>query len=182
MRWIRFAILIYVAVLVQMVAAGALPVWFKLTGYIAPDITAVLTVFLALTVRDSTDAMLAAWSLGLAMDLMLCGMGAAATAVGPMAISYALAAAVVFRIREAFFRERPLARALLTLLFCLVAYSLWVSMQTLLGFAWSDWAAAMSKAVGISLYTAVVAPLVCMVLQRVGGWFVIAPTRGRRRR
>jgi len=182
MRWIRFAILIYVAVLVQIAAAGALPVWFRLTGYIAPDITAVLAVFMALTVRDSTDAMLAAWSLGLAMDLMLCSMGGAATVVGPMAIAYALAAAVIFRIREAFFRERALARAVMTLVFCLVAHTMWVGMQTVRAFNWSSWSADMFRAIGISLYTAVVAPLVCMVLQRVGGWFVVAPARGRRRR
>lgn len=181
MRWIPFVILIYVAVLVQ-VALGALPVRFSLTGNIAPDITAIITVFLALSLRDPRDAMMAAWSLGLAMDLMLCGMGGALTVVGPMAIAYALASGVIFRVREAFFRERALARALLTLLFCLIVHGLWVTMQTILGFAWSAWWPAITKAIGISIYTAVIAPLVCMAMQRCSGWFIATPARRRRRR
>ena len=181
MRWFPFAILIYVAVLLQ-VALGALPVRFIITGDIAPDITAVLAVFFALSLRDSRDAMMAAWSLGLAMDLMLCGMGGVSTVVGPMAIAYVLASGVIFRLREAFFRERALARALLALLFCLIVHSLWVTMQTLLGFAWSAWWPAITKAIGISLYTAVIAPLVCIVLQQFCGWFVATPARRLRRR
>jgi len=181
MRWIPFIILIYVTVLVQ-VAMGALPVQFSITGNIAPDITAIVAVFIALSVRDPRDAMMAAWSLGLAMDLMLCGMGGAVTAVGPMAIAYTLAAGVIYRVREAFFRERVLARALLTLVFCLIVHCLWVTMQTLLGFAWSAWWSAIMKAIGISIYTAIIAPLVCMGLQRCSGWFIAVHARRLRRR
>lgn len=181
MRWIPFAILIYVAVLIQ-VALGALPIHFSLTGNIAPDITAVLAVFFVLSVKDPRDAMIAAWSLGLAMDLMLCGMGGTPTVVGPMAIAYVAGAALIFRIREAFFRERALARALLTLLFCAIVYSLWVTMQTVRGWAWSDWWPAMTKTIGISVYTAILAPLVCMVMQRCSGWFIAMPARRQRRR
>jgi len=181
MRWIPFIILIYVAVLVQ-VAMGALPVYFSLTGNIAPDITAIVAVFLSLSLRDPRDAMIAAWSLGLAMDLMLCGMGGAPTVVGPMAIAYVAGSGLIFRVREAFFRERALARALLTLLFCLIVYILWVTMQTVRGFAWSAWWPAMTRTIGISIYTAVIAPLVCMVLQRCSGWFIATPARRLRRR
>lgn len=181
MRWIPFVILIYVAVLLQ-VAVGALPVRLPVTGDIAPDITAILAVFFALALRDPRDSMLAAWTLGLSMDLMLCGMGGTPTAVGPMAIAYVAGAAMVFRVREAFFRERALARSLLTLLFCLVAHATWVTLQTLLGFAWSAWLPAMTKAIGISIYTALAAPLVCLGLQQCGGWFIAAPARRLRRR
>ena len=181
MRWIPFVILIYVAVLVQ-VASGALPIQFILTGNIAPDIPAIIAVFFALSLRDPRDAMMAAWSLGLAMDLRLCGMGGAVTAVGPMAIAYTLGAGVIFRVREAFFRERALARALLTLLFCIIVHSMWVTMQTILGFAWSAWWPAIARAIGISIYTALIAPLVCVVLQRCSGWFIATPARRLRRR
>jgi len=181
MRWIPFIILIYFALLAQ-TAVGALPVRFPITGDIAPDITAILAVFFALSLRDPRDAMMAGWTLGLAMDLMLCGMGGVVTAVGPMAIAYAIGAAVVFRVREAFFRERALARALLTLQFCLLVQCLWVTMQTLRMFAWSTWWSMMMKAVGISIYTALLAPLVCIGLQQCGGWFIAAPARRLRRR
>jgi rod shape-determining protein MreD len=181
MRWIPFAILIYFTVLVQ-VAVAALPVRFAITGDIAPDVPAILAVFFALSLRDPRDAMMAAWSLGLAMDLMLCGMGGVTTAVGPMAISYTLAAGLVFRVREAFFRERALARALMTLLFCLLVHTMWVTMQTVLSFGWSAWWSGFMKAIGISLYTAFAAPLTCLVLQQCGGWFIAAPARRLRRR
>jgi len=181
MRWIPFVILIYVALLVQVVVA-ALPVRFGFTGDIAPDIPAILAVFFALSVRDLHDAMLAAWSLGLAMDIMLCGMGGIVTAVGPMPIAYALGSGIIYRVREAFFRDRALARAILTLVFCLTAHFLWVTIQTLLVLAWSAWWSAVAKAIGISIYTAAVAPLVCVVLQRCGGWFIATPARRSRRR
>jgi rod shape-determining protein MreD len=181
MRWIPFVILIYFSVLAQ-VAVANLPVQFAITGDIAPNITAVLAVFFALSLRDPRDALMAAWSLGFAMDLMLTGMGGVATAVGPMSIAYVLGASVIFRVREAFFRERALARALLSLLFCLIAHSLWVTMQTLLGFAWSAWLPAITKAIGISLYTAITAPFICIIMHRCGGWFVAAPARRLRRR
>ena len=99
-----------------------------------------------------------------------------------MAIAYVLASGVIFRVREAFFRERALARALLTLLFCLLVHSLWVTMQTILSVAWSAWWPAIMKAIGISLYTAFVAPITCMVLQQCGGWFIATPARRQRRR
>jgi len=181
MRWIPFVILIYVAMLLQ-VAVGALPVRFGLTGDIAPDITAIIAVFFALSVRDPRDAMMAAWSLGLAMDLMICGMGGVLTVVGPMAIAYTLASGVIFRVREAFFRERALARALLTLLFCIIVHSMWVTMQTILALGWSAWRPEMARAIGMSIYTAVIAPFVCMALQRCGGWFIAIPARRRGRR
>jgi rod shape-determining protein MreD len=181
MRWIPFIILIYVAVLAQ-VALGALPVSFSLTGGIAPAVTAILAVFFTLSVRDPRDAMMAAWALGLAMDLMLCSMGGAPTVVGPMAIAYVVGSGLIFRVREAFFRERALARALLTLLFCTIAYILWVTMQTIRDWAWSEWWPAIAKTIGISIYTAAIAPLVCMGLQRCSGWFIATPARRLRRR
>jgi len=181
MRWIPFLILIYVGILVQ-VAVGAIPVRFAITGDIAPDIPAIIAVFFVLSLRDPRDAMMVAWSLGLAMDLMICGMDIAHTAVGPMAISYTLAASVIFRVREAFFRERALARALLVLLFCLIAHSVWVTLQTVLGFAWSAWWPSIVRAIGNSLYAAMLAPLICIGLQQCGGWFIAAPARRLRRR
>ncbi|MCP4374817.1 MAG: hypothetical protein GY794_01350, partial [bacterium] len=149
---------------------------------IAPSILAIIAVFFALSVRDPRDAMMAGWSLGLAMDLMLCGMGGTPTVVGPMAIAYTLVSGLIFRIREAFFRERALARMMLTLLFCLIVHTLWVTMQTVLVFAWSSWWPTIAKAIGISIYTALIAPFVCMALQRVDGWFIATPVRHSRRR
>ena len=128
------------------------------------------------------DKEVGGWGLGFAMDLMLCGMAGVVTAVGPMAIAYTLASAVIFRMREAFFRERALARSLLVLLFCLIAHCLWVSIQTVLVLSWSSWWPAIAKAIGNSIYTAILAPLVCIGLQQLGGWFITAPARRLRRR
>ncbi|MBT3200773.1 MAG: hypothetical protein HN350_12745 [Phycisphaerales bacterium] len=181
MRWIPFVILIYVAVLIQ-VTVAALPVQFAFTGNIAPNILAILAVFFTLSVRDSRDAMMAAWALGFSLDLLLCGMGGVATAVGPMSISFVLGSALIFRVREAFFRDRAIARGLLTLLFCMVVHTLWASMQTLLVFTWSAWWPAIARAIGISIYSAVLAPVICILLQQVGVFFIANPARRQRRR
>ncbi|MDP7637511.1 MAG: rod shape-determining protein MreD [Phycisphaerae bacterium] len=181
MRWVGFAILVYVTLLVQTTVAAIL-FRLELLGPIVPDLAAIVAVFIALSARRGPDAMIAAWILGLGMDLMICGGGGAQTAVGPMAIAYALSAALVYRVREAFFYDRPLAQVLLTVLFCLAAHLGWVTLQTLLGFTWSGYGSWLLKAVGISLYTAVLAPFVCLGLKRCGRWFLVTPVGRQRQR
>jgi len=181
MRWVGFGFLLYATLLVQTTVA-AVVFRLELLGPIAPDLAAIVAVFIALSAKRGTDAMIAAWFLGLGMDLMICGGGGAQTAVGPMAITYALSAALVYRVREAFFYDRPLTQVLLAGLFCLAAQVGWVTLQTLLGFTWSGYGSWLLKAVGISLYTAVLAPFVCPGLKRCQRLFLVAPVGRRRQR
>ena len=181
MRWIPFAILVYVVVQAQTTVGKVLTVAHTPLGPVGPDLAAVVAVFLAMRLRSAAEVGLAAWALGLAVDLSIAGGVGAVTHVGVMAVTYALAGLLVFRIREAFFRERWVSQALLGLVFAAVAHLLWVFFQAMLGGQWSAWWAASKQAMALSLYTALVCPLGCHLLERVQRWLMAAPA-GRARR
>jgi len=186
MRWILFVILAWLLIVVQTSVGGVLGVDFFSIGVIVPDLLAPLAVFAALYVRSVTDAMLAACVLGFALDLTTAGAGAATTVVGPMAITYALAARGLFQVREAFFRQRVGTRMLLTALFCLVAHGLWVTIQSLLAYkftTWGEYGRMVLQAAGISGYSALLAPLELWAFCKAQSYLLaVPPGRFRRRR
>ena len=181
MRWIPFVILVFVVILVQTTVGKVLTVPSTPIGPIGPDLAAILAVFLAMRLRTLLDVALASWALGLAVDLVSAAAVGAGTKVGPMALTYMLAGATVFRMREALFGERVISRVLLALVFAAVAHLLWVLLQALLTGGWEHWWPATVQAMALSLYTAVLAPLGCRVLERIG-WFLISAPMGRARR
>ena len=184
MRWVPLVILVYAVLLVQTSLVRLVTFTFGSVGTVGPDLLAAAAVFVAMNCRSGIDVMLAAWIAGIAADLGTGGTVGGMTAVGPMAISYALAAGAVFQIRDAFFRERVWTRFALALLFALLAHGLWVTMQSLLvvrHMTWADYWRMVLQAVLIAVYTAAAMPLVYPVLQRVPGLFVAASgARGRR--
>lgn len=185
MRWIFFLVLAWLLTAVQSTVGGVLSIELGSIGTIAPDMLASLAVFAALYVRRATDAMLAAFVLGLALDLTTSGAGGAAAVVGPMAIGYALAAKVVFELGEAFFRQRASTRIFMTGVFCIIAHVIWVTAQLLLAYklaAWSDYGRMLLQAVGISAYSAVVAPFLIWVFVRFHGLLLSVPIASSRRR
>jgi rod shape-determining protein MreD len=185
MRWIPFLILTYVVLLIQCTAGRVLVIHPEGLAPIGPDLAALVAVFMAFYARGWADAVLAAWVLGLALDLTA-GGGVGATAVGPMALAYAGAAGLLFRVREAFFRERAMTQALLALAFCLLTHTAWVTVQSLLAHGEvtaSAYGLMMLQAVALACYSAALMPLVHFVLARCQRWFLTAPVgSGRRRR
>lgn len=177
-RWIPFAILAYAAMVAQTSVAHLVTFSAGSAGTISPDLLAMTAVFVAMYARAELDVMLAAWGLGLAMDLTT------AQAVGVMPLMYALAAAFVFRLREAVFRERILTQVVLAMLFCLPAHGLWVTVQAALAWrdtTWGDWGRSLLQAVLIASYTAALMPLVHWALAKLQPLFLAAPAgRGRR--
>ncbi len=184
MRWVALIILAYVLILLQATLGDVLTWTNSPFGAIGPDFAAVVAVFLALYAPTLADAMLAGWLLGLAIDLSAAGAPGGATAVGPMALGYAFAAAVVFQMREAVFRDRKHTQMLLTLLFCLVAHGLWISLQSLLNWGdvgRSDYGRLWLQVGSLSGYTALLAPIGYAAMKRLRRWFVPTPsTRGPR--
>jgi len=182
MRWVPFLILVALAALLQRTAGLVLTFSLPGVGSVGPDLLAAVAVFVACRSRAWEDAVLAAWVLGLAVDVTAGGAG---VAVGPMSVAYALAAWVLFRIREAFFHERAVTQALLALIFCLLAHGTWVTAETLLGgtgMAWADYGSTMLQAVLLAVYTAALTPLVHAGLWRCRRLILAAPTaRGARR-
>lgn len=178
MRWIPFLILGYLVVLLQTTAGRFLTFTTQAAGSIGPDLAAVVVVFVALYVRNWADGMLAAWALGLAVDLTAGAGGPGATAVGPMAVAYCLVAGLLYRVREAFFRERALTQAFLGGAFCLLTHAFWVTTQSLLAYkamTWPAYGRTMLQAAGLSCYTAVLMPLGHFLLRAVQRWFLPAP-------
>lgn len=170
MRWIGFAIVAFVLVVLQTTLVQLLRVPMGSLGNIVPDLLAAAAVFVCLYCRVRVDAMIAVWVLGLLMDLCTSGGAGSATRVGPMALSYLLAGAVVYGLREAFFRERLFTRALFGAVFCLIAHGLWVTAQCLLSegsCGWRLYGQMLVKVILVSCAAAVLTPPLCGLLKRL---------------
>ena len=120
------------------------------------------------------DVVLAAWVLGLLVDLTTFG-----TPIGLFAVAYAAAAALVFHVREAVFGDNPLTQIVMGLAFCLVAHGLAVLFMNLYVRASSSLGGDSLQALLLSACTAAVTPLMYKLFVRLGRWIVLQPA-GRR--
>ena len=167
MRWILVILLAYVALLLQISLVNLITVNTASVGTIKPDLALTVALFFALYGRTLPDVMIAAWILGLGLDLTHTGGAGTTTAVGPMAVAYALSAALVYQIREAFFREWVLTHMLLGLLMCLTAHMIWISWQSVRAsdtMSWPAYGELVIEALLLSVYTALLAPVVHFAL------------------
>lgn len=179
MRWVPFLILVYVVMLVQTTVGKVLTFQRTAWGAVGPDLAALVAVYLALHLRDGLDLAIATWTLGLAVDLTTGG-----PAVGPMPLAYLLAGAAVLKLREAVFREQASVQMLMTLVFCVIAHGVWVTVQSLWLSAatrsWGQYVGTLKQALALSLYTALLMPLGHWALARIDR-LLIAPQSGRSR-
>jgi len=182
MRWVPLAILAYLVLLAQTTVGRVLAFDWPAVGTIGPDLLAMVAVYGALHARLRADAMLAAWGLGLLVDLTTAGGPGTVTRVGPMAAGYVLAVWVVASLREAFFRERAGAQVLLAAVFCAVAHGLWVTAQSLLAMRWADYGAMLLQAACLAAYTGLLMPLGHWALRRCHGLILSTPPERSRRR
>lgn len=114
MRWVVFLVL---AVPI-LTAQSALSQRMELFGA-RPDWLLVLVVFVALHARRH-DAVLGAWVLGMAADLMTierCGL---------IAISYVLVTVAVVAVREFLFRQRAITQFVVTLVVGMAVHGAWM--------------------------------------------------------
>jgi rod shape-determining protein MreD len=162
MRWGYFLLAVLAGVMVQTTVAQVL--WFQTpVGWVGPEVLAMVAVFVALNVRSATDAALAGWTLGMAMDLTLSGEG-----MGLLGLLYAAVAAGMFHFRRAFFREKVLTQMLLSLGFCLMVYEAWTLYDLLLRAApAAEYGRRGVQVLGLSAYTGVLAPMTYAGLRRV---------------
>jgi len=186
MRWVPLAILTYVLALGQTTLGGMIDIHLAKIGPVRPDVLAIVAVYLALHVHSVVDTMLAAWALGLVVDLTTGAGTSDSTVVGPMALAYALSAGCVYKIRGAVFREKVITQCTMTVVFCILAHWLWITAQWMLAFEGttaSGYVLMLVQAVLVGLYTAVLAPLVHVGLRAIRRWIIAAPSGefGRRR-
>ena len=176
MRWIYFLILTLAGVILQTTLVQVL--WLQTRiGWIGPEVLAAAAVFVALHARGRTEAALAGWTLGFAVELTLSGPG-----MGLLALLYAAGTAALHRVREAFFRERAVPQMVLTFVFCTFVYQLWTLYDVWLGAARGGPLGPRAlQALGLAVYTAALAPLVCGLLGRFDAVLLAAPAgRGAR--
>ena len=166
MRWPIFAIFLYIICLLQVTLAKIITFETLGVGSFGPDLMVCFAVFVAFWARSSTDAMIAGTIMGLMIDLTTAGGMQAPTLVGPMALAYCLCVSLVFRIREAFFRDRALPQILICTLFCLVAHFIWVTIQTI--FCGTGGLAAYFHALLLvvmsAIYTGLISPILLYML------------------
>jgi rod shape-determining protein MreD len=186
MRWIPFLILAYAVVLVETSVGWLLFIDTSSLGAVGPDLAAMVAVFVAFYARGASDAMLAAWILGLAVDLTCGGGIGSPTVVGPMSIAYCLAAGLLWRMREAFFRERALTQAILAFAFVAIAHGIWATAQAILApghVGLGDYGRTLLQVLAVAGATAVLMPLAHYVLRRCQRFFLVSAVGpGRRMR
>ncbi len=179
MRWYHFAILVFVSVVGVVVQStvGQL-LWFRTElGWIGPELLAAVAVFIALYATNATDAALSGWILGFAVDLTVSG-----SSMGLLALLYAAGCWGIFHVRDVFFRDRAMTQIIIGLVFCVFVYELWTVYDILVGGRESgEYFRPALQALGLSIYTAVLTPLVCAVLKRLREFLLPAPPIRERR-
>jgi len=184
MHWVWLILLGYLVLLFQTTLGRLFNFDISYLGGIGPDFMAMVTVFVALYAREAADAMLTGCILGLGVDLAAGGAVGAMASVGPMPVAYAIAAALIFRIREGMFRDRALTRVLLTIVFCALSHGLWVTLQGLLtasSLTWRLYGRMLLEVLVVAIYTGLLAPLVLYGLSKIQRWlFAVPPGRSRR--
>jgi len=168
MRWIYFLILVVVAMILQTTLVQLL--WFRTSlGLVGPELLAAIAVFMALNLRGSTDAALAGWALGFALDLTLTG-----PTMGLLPILFAAACWGLNRMREAIFKDRAPTQMVLAFLFCAVVYEFWSLVDV-----WRDGGSIGMRSLQTLLmaaYTGVLAPLVYSALRKIDRLLAAVPT------
>lgn len=177
-HWLPFILLACVLLLVQTTVGGVLVFTVKGVGGVGPDLLAILATFAALWARNWEEVMLAAWGMGFALDLTSSGGMEGGTALGPMSLGYAAAAGLVFRIREAFFRDKPLPQAFFAMIFCILAHGVYLSLQSLLAYhqtSWSQYGRRLLQAGLLAIYTGLLMVPGHWLLAKAQRWLVASP-------
>lgn len=162
MRWIAFAIIVYIVAVLQTAVAPFL----KLHG-VWPDLMVISAVYFALVAKP-VDARMACWVVGLTADLLTLSYDGYSN-VGIRAVSFGLAAIVIVKVRDFFFRESVWSQLFFTFgakLFVDVAVGL--HMLYVLG-QMDRFGAILTTAIYQAVYTAALAPYGHWLLRQLRG-------------
>lgn len=165
MRWWTFAILAIVTLLIQSTLAPMLSIrgsW--------PDLLFILAIHYALW-GPWPDVGLAGWLLGLLMDLQSHGR------VGLHAFAFGGVAWAIYYVRRVLFRDHWLTQMLITFVFAGLV-RLGVQMyDSIRSGAGPEFSANVAPALGVALYTALLAPYIHWPLIRMHRWTGLKPTQ-----
>ena len=160
MRWFSCLILAYVALGIQIGAGEYLRV-----GGAKPNLVLLAVIYIAIN-GPRGAALLAAFMMGLMLDLV--GLHA----LGLYAFAYGIVAMFIVSMQEVVYREHPMAH-----LFVALIASLLVSTVALI----HGWVQSPLLPLGVqfktAIYTALLAPIVLGILQRLKKGFAFKPRR-----
>jgi rod shape-determining protein MreD len=175
MKWPAFIILAVLSLAVQATVGGLLCISLSDGLLLGVDFLAVIAVLVALKVREGTDALLAGWVLGLLIDLSSPHMP-----LGLYALTFGLAASLVYYVRGAVFTTNPVSQMLTTFGFCLSAHAAArIAVYVLAPPAGGRLSLDLLEALLLAFCTAVAAPFLMPALHKLD-WLVLG-ARGQRR-
>lgn len=172
MRWIPFAILLYLVLIIQCSLGKVLVFQLDWPGAFGPDLLLIFAVFIFLRAPDAIDGVLAGCAIGFMWDA---GMVASTSHIGPMSIICAFSAWWIIGIREALFQEKALPQMVLVFVFVAFAHSVWIAIQSLLelgAISWGDFGAMIVVALLSAVSTSLLTPLIIMCLSPFKGFVV----------
>lgn len=169
MRWLTFSILACVAIVLQTALS-----WRLQLGPIRPEWVIVLAGFYALH-APASEAVTAGWILGLVLDL------SSDARLGLFALSFAVAALVVVRFREVFFRNHVLSHASVTFAFAGIVHGI-VGIYRMRAFPGigSGWSVMVWEPMLTALYAAAWAVPAFYLLRGLSPWMGLRLGRARR--
>ncbi len=182
MRWAGFGIFAYLFVMIQMTLGNILVLDRLAMGPVGPDFMVIFALFIAFKARDSLDAMIAGWVLGILIDLTTAGGG---SCVGAMAILFSLMCWIVFSIREGIFSDHAITQMIMAGFFCLITHGLWITIQSLVAFdiSWGEYGSLLLQVLLSAVYTAILTPIVYYGLLLLRGYLLLPlPMRSPRTR
>jgi len=186
MRWGIFIILAWLVILLQVTLVGLIRIPIESIGVIMPDLMAGMAVFVILRGKRLADVMIAVWILGLIVDLTNASGAGQATVIGPMPVAYVVSAWIIYQMREVFFRDWIITQALLAFAFTLMAHLVWVTWQCLAArhaTSWQGYGHLIVQAGLVSVYTAIVTPVIYILLKSCQRFiFSAQPGKSSRRR
>lgn len=165
MRWLRFSIFILMVALLQ--ASNFLD-WIAVTGLsIKPDMLLLCMIFFAMHCT-SHDALIAAFAIGLAADLI-------GSVMGTHMISFGLIGCVLSYIRNVLIFRKTIHQIIAVFVICLLTN---VLIHLLSFLKISPTAPGLyTIMLGTSIYTALMSPYLNAVLLRIGGWMGVRKHR-----
>lgn len=160
MRWFSYFILAYLALGIQ-IGAGE----FLRIGEVKPDLVLLAVIYIASNAPRGA-ALGGAFGMGLMVDLV--GLGP----LGLYAFAYGVVATVVVSMQEVMYREHPMAHFFVALIASLLVSTVglvhgWIHSPLL----------PLGEQFKTALYTALLAPIVLGILQRMKKGFAFKPRR-----
>jgi len=166
MRWMPFAIVAIMILICQTTIVQVMAI-----QSVRPNWMFVLAIYYALW-GAWPDAAIAAWLLGLAVDLTSLGNGGR---LGLYAFSFGAAAWAIIKIRSVFFRDHAVTQFAVTLVFSLAVELVVQGYRHWSVFGAMPESRVWASAFFTAVYTAVCAPYLHWVLFRMRGWTGVRP-------